>query len=61
MALALSRAKAAIAAAAELYCGILDEIERNDYNNFSRRAVVTTGRKLRMLPGIWWRSRRPGK
>lgn len=49
----------AIAAAADLYRGILDEIERNDYNNFSHRAVVSTGRKLRMLPGIWWRSRRP--
>lgn len=49
----------AIAAAAYLYCSILDEIERNDYDNFSRRAFVSTGRKLRMLPGIWWRSRKP--
>ncbi|HHW88110.1 MAG TPA: squalene/phytoene synthase family protein [Chloroflexi bacterium] len=48
----------AIGAAAELYRGILDEIERNDYDNFGRRAFVPTGRKLRMLPGIWWRSRR---
>jgi len=48
----------AIAAAADLYRGILDEIERNDYDNFGRRAVVSTGRKLRMLPSIWWRSRR---
>lgn len=48
----------AIAAAADLYRGILDEIERNDYDNFSRRAVVSTGRKLRMLPGIWRRSQR---
>ncbi len=48
----------AIGAAAELYRGILDEIERNGYDNFGRRAFVPTGRKLRMLPGIWWRSRR---
>jgi len=48
----------AIVAAANLYQGILDEIERNDYDNFNRRAVVSTGRKLRMLPAIWWRSRR---
>lgn len=48
----------AIAAAADLYRGILDEIERNGYDNFSRRAVVPAGRKLRMLPRIWWRSQR---
>ena len=48
----------AIAAAAGLYRGILDEIERNDYDNFHRRAVVSSGRKLCMLPGVWWQSRR---
>ena len=48
----------AIAAAADLYRGILDEIERNGYDNFTRRAVVPAGRKLRMLPRIWWRSQR---
>ncbi len=48
----------AIAAAADLYRGILDEIERNGYDNFTRRAMVPAGRKLRMLPRIWWRSQR---
>ena len=48
----------AIAAAADLYRGILDEIERNGYDNFTHRAVVPAGRKLRMLPRIWWRSQR---
>ncbi len=48
----------AIGAAADLYRGILTEIERADYDVFNRRAFVNTGRKLRMLPGIWWRSRR---
>lgn len=48
----------AIAAAAELYRAILDDIVEHDYNVFGRRAFVTTGEKLRMLPGIWWRSRR---
>lgn len=48
----------AIGAAADLYRGILDEIERNGYDNFGRRAVVPTPRKLRMLPSIWWRSTR---
>lgn len=48
----------AIGAAADLYRGILDDIEANDYDVFSRRAHVTTLGKLRRLPGIWWRSRR---
>jgi phytoene synthase len=46
----------AIAAAAELYQGILDDIERHDYDVFSRRAHVSKWGKLRKLPGIWWRS-----
>lgn len=49
----------AIAAAADLYAGILDEIERADFNVFSQRAFVSSKRKLGMLPGIWWHSRHP--
>lgn len=47
----------AIAAAAGLYQAILGDIERHDYNVFSRRAYVGGWRKLAMLPGLWWRSR----
>jgi 15-cis-phytoene synthase len=47
----------AIAAAAELYMGILDDIEAHDYDVFSRRAHVGTVGKLARLPKIWWRSR----
>ena len=46
----------AIAAAAELYKAILDDIEAHDYDVFSRRASTSTFGKLRRLPGIWWRS-----
>jgi len=49
----------AIAAAAELYRAILDDIEAHDYNVFARRAHIGALGKLRRLPGIWWRSRRP--
>ena len=49
----------AIAAAAELYRAILDSIEEQDYDVFTRRAFVGKWGKIRMLPGIWWRSRRP--
>ncbi len=48
----------AIAAAAELYQAILTDIEKHDYDVFSRRARISTTNKLRRLPGIWWRSRR---
>jgi phytoene synthase len=48
----------AIAAAAALYAAILDEIERNDYDVFTRRASVSTVGKLRRLPGTWWRAHR---
>jgi phytoene synthase len=47
----------AIAAAAELYRAILDDIETHDYDVFHRRAHVSKVGKLRRLPGIWLRSR----
>lgn len=48
----------AIAAAAELYRGILDDIAAHDGDVFRRRAGLGLGAKLRRLPGIWWRARR---
>lgn len=47
----------AISAAADLYRGILTDIERHQYDNLNRRAFVGTSRKLGMLPRIWLRSR----
>jgi 15-cis-phytoene synthase len=43
----------AIAAAAELYQGILSEIEKNDFDVFINRASVSKIAKLRKLPVIW--------
>ena len=48
----------AIGAAAELYRGILTDIERNEYDVFNRRASLSAAEKLRRLPGIWLRARR---
>ena len=42
----------AVTAAAVLYRGILDKIEQNDYNVFTRRAYLTLGEKLRRMPFI---------
>jgi phytoene synthase len=50
----------AIGAAAELYRAILRDIEKHEYDVFSRRAHVSTVGKLRRLPGIWVRARRGG-
>ena len=43
----------AIAASAELYRSILEDIELHDYDVFSRRAHINTWGKVRRLPGIW--------
>jgi phytoene synthase len=47
----------AVSAAADLYQAILTDIERHDYDVFTRRAHVGGLEKLRRLPGIWWRKR----
>lgn len=47
----------AVAAAAGLYRGILDDIQTHDYDVFHRRAHVSTVGKLKRLLGIWWRNR----
>ena len=47
----------AIAAAAELYRAIMDDIEEHNCDVFSRRAHTTKREKLVHLPGIWWRAK----
>jgi 15-cis-phytoene synthase len=46
----------AIAAAGELYRAILDRIEANDYDVFTRRAALGAWGKIKRLPGIWLRA-----
>lgn len=46
----------AVAAAAELYQAILDEIESNGFDVFSQRAHVSGLKKVTRLPGIWRRA-----
>ena len=47
----------AIAAAAILYRGILDDLEAHDYNNFTRRAYVNHRGKMARLAQAWWKIR----
>jgi phytoene synthase len=55
------RGRLAIAAAGELYGGILDDIEAHAGDVFHRRAHLRGPEKLRRLPGIWWRVRMAGR
>jgi phytoene synthase len=50
------RGRVAVAAAAELYRAILDDIEAHDYDVFSRRAHISNRQKAVRIPGIWWRA-----
>lgn len=43
----------AVAAAAEFYAAILNDIEGHGYDVFNRRAHVSAWGKLRRLPGMW--------
>ena len=47
----------AIAAAAELYRGILDDLEGHDYHNFARRSYVNKRGKAVRLAQAWWNAR----
>ena len=47
-----------IDAARVLYCGIVDAVERQDYEVFSRRATVPMRRRLAVAGPAWVRARR---
>jgi phytoene synthase len=59
IALLAPQGRLAVSAAATFYGAILDDIEGHDYDVFSRRAYVNTWGKVRRLPKVWWRSKRP--
>ena len=50
-------ARLSIAVAARGYAGILDALERNNYDNITRRAFVSHPRKLALIPGACWQFR----
>ncbi|MFM9133864.1 MAG: phytoene/squalene synthase family protein [bacterium] len=50
-------AQPCIDAARVLYCGIVDEVERNDYEVFQRRARVPLRRRLAVAGPAWVRAR----
>ena len=48
----------AIGAASVFYQGILDDIEKNDYNVFNRRASLSAAEKLSRIPALWMKIKR---
>jgi phytoene synthase len=48
----------AASAVAVIYSGLLDAIERQDYDVFARRPRLTTAQRFRLLPAAWRLSRR---
>ena len=49
----------AIGAAADFYRGILDDIEANDYDVFTRRAGLSAWQKVSRIPSLWWKLHKP--
>ena len=47
----------AIGAASTFYSGILDDIEKHDYNVFTRRASLSAWGKISRIPGLWMKVR----
>jgi 15-cis-phytoene synthase len=45
----------AIAASSNFYKGILDVIEANDYDVFSKRASLTAWGKISRIPALWFK------
>jgi phytoene synthase len=51
-------ARGCITVASELYCGIVDEVERIGYQVFDKRAKTSLARRLRVAMPAWWRMRK---
>ncbi|MGA1415508.1 MAG: phytoene/squalene synthase family protein [Candidatus Nanopelagicaceae bacterium] len=50
-----------IKAASELYCGIVDEVEKIDFQVFTKRAKTSTYRRLKVALPAWWQMRQASK
>ena len=50
--------RACIEAASELYCGIVDEVEKIDYQIFRKRAKTSTRRRIKVALPAYLRARR---
>jgi phytoene synthase len=56
IALLLPEARPCIEAASELYCGIVDEVEKIDYDIFNNRAKTSTLRRAKVALPAWFKA-----
>lgn len=56
IALLSAESRPCIEAASELYCGIVDEVERINYQVFKKRATTSTWRRIRVALPAWLRA-----
>jgi|UniRef100_UPI004049A20B 15-cis-phytoene synthase len=52
-----AKSRECIKAASELYCGIVDEVEKIDYEVFSKRAKTSTFRRMKVAIPAYFRSK----
>ncbi len=52
-----AKSRECIKAASELYCGIVDEVEKIDYEIFSKRAKTSTFRRMKVAIPAYFRSK----
>jgi len=56
--LLLRESQACVEAASELYCGIVDEVEKIDFQIFEKRAKTSTWRRIKVAAPALLRARR---
>ena len=52
-----AKSRECIKAASELYCGIVDEVEKIDYEIFTKRAKTSTFRRMKVAIPAYFRSK----
>lgn len=55
------QSRACVRAASELYCGIVDEVEKINFEVFTRRAKTSTWRRIKVALPAWWQMRSESK
>jgi phytoene synthase len=55
------QSRACVRAASELYCGIVDEVEKINFEVFTKRAKTSAWRRIKVALPAWWQMRSESK
>ena len=55
------QSRACVRAASELYCGIVDEVEKINFEVFTKRAKTSAWRRINVALPAWWQMRSESK